>query len=78
MTHKLWPMSAENESERRGNRFQESERIRRREIEIGWFQNLFRIIYFEEFISSKVITKYDHDWPSNSDLVNWPFKDDNQ
>ena len=54
-------MSAENESERRGNRFQESERARRREIEIGWFQNLFRIIYFEEFISSKVISKYDHD-----------------
>jgi len=43
-------MSAENESERRGNRFQESERIRRREIEIGWFQNLFRIL--------KIYSKY--------------------
>ena len=58
-------MSAENESERRGNRFQESERIRRREIEIGWFQNLFRIIYFENIFHPK--SQYDHDWPSNSD-----------
>lgn len=51
-------MSAENESERRGNRFQESERIRRREIEIGWFQNLFRIIYFEDIFHPK--SQYDH------------------
>ena len=70
MTHKLWPMSAENESERRGNRFQESERARRREIEIGWFQNLLRIIYFEMFISSKVISQYVHIWPLNTDWEN--------
>ena len=47
-------MSAENESERRGNRFQESERARRREIEIGWFQNLLRIIYFENVFHRKL------------------------
>ena len=37
MTH----VSAENESQRRRTRNEESEWIRRREIEIGWFQNLF-------------------------------------
>ena len=36
MTH----VSAENESQRRRTRNQEAKRIRRREIEIGWFQNL--------------------------------------